>query len=74
MLRLEGEVFLFGTAMAKTLLEKPNLPPNRKLQDRRGEKQGAELNRTQRLMQERFQQEKASGFTCAAWLSPVREP
>ena len=38
-------------------------PTSRKVQDGCREKQGAELNRTDRTMQERFRQEKASIFT-----------
>jgi hypothetical protein len=47
MLRLEGEVFLFGTAMAKHSLDHQIHPCGRKLQDGRREKQGAELNPNQ---------------------------
>jgi hypothetical protein len=63
MLRLEGEVFRFGTAMAKHSLNQQIHPSGRKLQDGQREKQGAELNRTSRGMQERFQQENASAFS-----------
>jgi hypothetical protein len=53
---------------------KPKLPTLAKLQDGGGEKQGAELNRTECRMQERFQQEKASAFTCDSWVYQEQSP
>jgi hypothetical protein len=54
----------FGNRHGETLLRQCKIDPSsRKVQDGWREKQGAELNRTDEAMQERFRQEKASGFT-----------
>jgi hypothetical protein len=54
----------FWNRHGETLLRQCKIDPtSRKVQDGCREKQGAELNRTDRPMQERFRQEKASGFT-----------
>jgi hypothetical protein len=54
----------FWNRHGETLLRQCKIDPSgRKVQDGRREKQGAELNRTDLPMQERFRQEKASDFT-----------
>jgi hypothetical protein len=54
----------FWNRHGETLLRQCKIrPTSRKVQDGCREKQGAELNRTEKRMQERFRQEKASIFT-----------